>query len=84
MIVEVREDQMPGLHLTPERLRLATAVGLYASDEVTLGQAAEIAGLSQTEFLRELGRRGICVHYDVEEFEQDLQTLQKLGRLPTQ
>jgi len=35
--------------------------------------------LSQSEFLHELGRRNVCVHYDVEEFEADLRTLEKLS-----
>jgi predicted HTH domain antitoxin len=80
MTIEVQDELLRGLHVTPQRLRLEAAVGLFASEEATLGQAAAIAGISQSEFLRELGRRGICVHYDVEEFEQDLQTLEKLRR----
>ena len=80
MNVEVEDERLQGLKVTPDRLRLEMAVGLYASEEVTLGQAAAIAQLSQTRFLRELGRRGICVHYGVEEFEQDLRTLELLRR----
>ena len=78
MNVEVQDERLQGLQVTPDRLRLEMAVGLYASEDVTLGQAAAIAGVSQTLFLRELGRRGICIHYGVEEFEQDLQTLATL------
>ena len=80
MNVEVQDAQLQGLRVTPDRLRLEMAVGLYASDEVTLGQAAGIAGVSQTQFLHELGRRGICVHYGVPDFEHDLETLDKLGQ----
>jgi predicted HTH domain antitoxin len=78
MNVEVGDEQLRGLNVTPERLRLEMAAGLYASDEVTLGQAAAIAGLSQTRFLHELGRRGICINYGIEEFEQDLKTIKTL------
>ena len=80
MNVEVQDEQLRGLQLTPERLRLEMAAGLYASEEVTLGQASAMAGVSQTQFLRELGRRGICIHYGIAEFEQDLETLNTLGR----
>jgi predicted HTH domain antitoxin len=80
MNVEVQDARLQGLQVTPDRLRLEMAAGLYASEDVTLGQAAGIAGLSQTRFLRELGRRGICIHYGVEEFEQDLQTLHAIRR----
>ncbi|MBI5384056.1 MAG: UPF0175 family protein [Verrucomicrobia bacterium] len=81
MTVEVRDECLRGLPVTPDRLRLEAAIGLYASEDASLGQAADIAGVSQPEFLHELGRRGICVHYDVAEFESDLQTLQRAGRL---
>ena len=81
MTVEVQDELLRGLSVSPERLRLETAVGFYASADVTLGQAAAIAQMSQSEFLHALGRHGVCVHYDVAEFEQDLATLQKLGRV---
>lgn len=80
MNVEVQDDKLQGLTVTPERLRLEMAVGLYASEDVTLGQAAGIAGIDQTRFLRELGRRGVCFHYGVEDLEQDLKTLEALGQ----
>ena len=79
MNVEIQDDKLRGLTITPDRLRLEMAVGLYASDEITLGQGADIAGINQTQFLRELGDRGICIHYGVEELEQDLETLKTLG-----
>ena len=84
MIVEVQDEQLRGLRMTPERLKVEAAVGLYAGEDVTLGQAASIAGVSQSEFLHELGRHGRCVHYDLEEFEADVRTLEKLGRIPRQ
>jgi predicted HTH domain antitoxin len=49
---------------TPEDIRLHLALGLFLDDRVTLGQGAAVAGLSQVEFLRELGKRRIPVHYD--------------------
>ena len=81
MTVELKDECLTGLKLTPERVRLEAARGLYASEDATLGQAAALAGISQSEFLHQLGRRGLCVHYGVAEFEQDLQTLDRLGRL---
>jgi len=78
MTIEVRDEVLRGHNITPDRFRLEAAVGLYSSEEFTLGQAADFAGVSQTDFLHELGRRGIQFHYDVEEFEQDLKTLEAL------
>jgi hypothetical protein len=46
--VEILDDKLRGLTITPDRLRLDMAVGLYASDQITLGQGADIAGINQT------------------------------------
>jgi predicted HTH domain antitoxin len=64
--------------LRPERARLHLAIGAFAAEEVTLGQAADIAGVSQTELMGELSRRRIPLHYDRGEFAEDLQTLTTL------
>jgi predicted HTH domain antitoxin len=64
--------------LTPAQAALHFAIGLYTGGEVTLGQAAEAAGQSQGEFMRELGRRKIPLHYGVEDFAQDLVTVENL------
>ncbi len=58
--------------------RLTSPIGLYTSGEVTLGQAAEVAHLNQTQFLHELGHRNIPMNYGVEDFAQDLITIEKL------
>ena len=69
------------LDVSPERLKLDLAIGLYVDDQVSLGKAAEIAGRGVLDFQRELTRREIALRYDAEEFESDLKTLQSLNRL---
>jgi len=64
--------------LTPESAALHLAIGLFVADEVTLGQAAKIAGISQTIFLQELGERKIPIHYGVEELNEDLREIRRL------
>jgi predicted HTH domain antitoxin len=64
--------------LTAEDAALNLAIGLFTSGNVTLGQAAEAAGQSQGAFMRELGRRKIPLHYGVQEFEEDLASLDGL------
>jgi len=65
--------------LAPARAALHLAIGLFTAEEATLGQSAEVAGLSQAEMVRELGRRRISVHYGREEFAEDLATLREIG-----
>lgn len=64
--------------MKPQHARLHLAIGAFVSEEVTLGQAAEIAGISQTEMMGELSRRKISLHYGMEEFEEDLETIRTL------
>ena len=61
--------------LSPKDAVLHLAIGLFVTEEATLGQTAQTAGLSQADFLRELGRRRIPLHYGAEEPEADLQTV---------
>lgn len=65
--------------LSPQSTALHLAIGLFASDESTLGQAAQVAGLSQADFLRELGQRRIPIHYGREELAADLQSVDALA-----
>ena len=66
--------------LSPKSTALHLAIGLFVAEEATLGKAAEVAGLSQTEFLRELGRHHVPIHYGAEELAEDLRTVEKLAR----
>ena len=65
--------------ISPQEAALHLAIGLFADDKVTLGQAAAIAGLPQPSFLQELGKRRIPIHYGVEELEQEDRDRQKVG-----
>ena len=61
--------------LTPRDAALHLALGLFMDEQATLGQAAEIADMTQAEFLRELGRRRIPIHYGAAELAEDLKTV---------
>jgi len=63
---------------SPESLALHLAIGLFVSNEATLGQAAQVAGVTQADFLRDLGRRRIPIHYGEEELTADLQAVEAL------
>lgn len=77
MILEIEDEMLSGIDITPEQARLDFALGLYIDNKITLGQAAHIATISQAQFQKELGNRQIPVHYDIEEFEKDIAALKK-------
>ena len=66
--------------LSPRDAALHLAIGLFVSEEATLGQAAEIAGLTQVVFLKELGRRRIPIHYGIDELAEDLKAVESFRR----
>jgi len=78
MVIEVPDKAAEGIGLSPELARLEMALGLFRDEKATLEQAAKVSGLSIPLFMRELGKRQIPLHYDVQDFEQDLKTLRKL------
>lgn len=51
------------------------AFALFQQERISLSRASKIAGIELMDFQKLLADRGICVHYDVEDFEQDVQRL---------
>lgn len=58
---EVISDAVRNLLLNNRSLRLELALDLFKSDEVSLGRAAEIAGLDRWQFEEVLSERGIPI-----------------------
>lgn len=42
-----------------------------------MGKASKLMGMYRMQFQKLLADRGICVHYDVTEFQEDLKMLQE-------
>ena len=78
MTIEVSEEHLGALKLSPAEARLDFAVGMYTGRHLSMGKAAKVAGIPYAEFMRELGRRGICVNYSEEDFLHDLKVLETL------
>ena len=78
MLIEIEDAALRGMELTQAQALLDLAIGLFTERRGTLGRAAAIARMTQADFQRELGRRGIPIHYDVEDLRADLRTLASL------
>ena len=79
MTVIIPSERLGNVTLNERDALVDIAIGLYKREEVSLGRAAEIAGLSTPQFLSELGRRRIPINYDVDDLRADLSTLKKLS-----
>jgi predicted HTH domain antitoxin len=65
--------------MTPEELRRELAIYLFQQNKLSFGKAREMAAMTIWDFQYLLSQRGVSVHYDVPEYEADMQTLQELG-----
>jgi predicted HTH domain antitoxin len=66
-------------HATQRDILVDLALGMYGAGRLTLGQASELSGVSQGELQRELGRRQIALHYDLDDLTQDLNAARELA-----
>jgi predicted HTH domain antitoxin len=78
MSIVISEDIVQSTRLTAAELIQELAVALFQRDKLTLGQASRLAAMNQWQFQQLLASRDIPLHYDVDEFEADLQTLAEM------
>ena len=81
MALTIADDVLYASRMTEDEMRREIAVLLFQQEKITLARAANLAGMDQLRFQHLLASREIPLHYDIEDFEQDLQTLRELGRL---
>lgn len=76
--LEIPKELSQATRLTADELRREIALYLFKEQKLSFGKARELAQMTSWEFLQLLGSRGICLHYDIEEYEEDLKTLRTL------
>ena len=81
MSVTIPDDVLHSARMSEQEMREEVAVLLFQQERLTAAQAARLAGVDRLRFQHLLASRGIAAHYDVAEFEADLETLGSLGRL---
>jgi predicted HTH domain antitoxin len=81
MSLEISDDLIRSAGLSKDEMALEIAVMLFQKDRLTLAQAAGFAQMNRLQFQHLLASRQIPVHYDEDDFQDDLKTLQDLGRL---
>ena len=81
MTLEIDDEVFGPLPPSGEEIQLDLALGLFMSRRVTLGRAADIAGIPHASFLQALGERNIPLHYDLDDVEIDLRSIDHL-RIP--
>ncbi len=81
MSVIISDEVLHSARMSVKELLQEIAITLFQKEKLTLGQASGLAQMSQYQFQHLLASRGLALHYDLEEFEEDLSTLRESGRL---
>ena len=77
MPLVVSDDFLRRAGMTEEELRLEIAILLFQRERLTLAQGSRLAGVTRLEFQKTLANRRIPVHYDVDDFQEDLKNLKE-------
>lgn len=79
MSLVISDDIVSASGLSECDLLLEIVLMLFRQDKISLGKASELMGMHRMQFQQLLAERDICVHYDVDEFQEDLKSLQEKG-----
>ena len=71
MLIEIPDTALE-YPLDRNKMLLEIAIYLFEKDKLTLGKAAELAGIPKMQMQNEIGGRGIYMHYDEEMVENDI------------
>ncbi len=78
MALTIPDEVLHAAQLGAAELSQEIAVLLFEQRRLSLGQASGLAGMRPLQFQELLASREIPIHYDVAEFEADLETLDVL------
>lgn len=80
MSLVIDNEILQTARMTEKELLQEIAVMLFEKEKLSLGQASKLAEMNLMQFQHLLASRSIAVHYGVEDFEQDIKTLEGLRK----
>ena len=69
MNLAIPNDILTVSEMSEADLKLELAITLYKRQKISPGNACKWLGINLIEFRQELGKRGLSVNYDVEDFQ---------------
>ena len=77
-MISISKELELATRMNAQEIRRELAVHLYAQGKLSAGKARQLADMTVYAFQCLLGSRRIPVHYGVEDFLDDLDTIQRL------
>ncbi|MEL4896879.1 UPF0175 family protein [Crocosphaera sp. Alani8] len=81
MSLLISDEILNSVGLSDQELLVEIAIMLFQKERVSLGKASKIAKMNYVEFQELLATQNIPIHYNIEEFDQDVKTLKETGWL---
>lgn len=77
MSLTIPDEIVRSTRMSIPELSQEIAVLLFQKEKLTLGQASRLARMTQIQFQHLLSSRQIPIHYDEQDFEDDVITLKE-------
>ncbi|MEM6802435.1 MAG: UPF0175 family protein [Bacteroidota bacterium] len=74
--ITIPESYLTAAGMTEKDLKLEITIIFYQRKDISVGKAAQLAGISRYDFQQEMKIRQIPVNYDVAELMEDVKTLE--------
>ncbi|MEB3885785.1 UPF0175 family protein [Lyngbya sp. CCY1209] len=81
MSLVISDELVKASGLSEKELLTELVLLLFQQDKIGLGKASELLDISQVRFQKLMGDRGINIHYDVEELQEDIRNMKAKGWL---
>jgi predicted HTH domain antitoxin len=78
MQLVIPDNVIQAANLSEQNFRIELACWMYQKEIFTLGQGANFSNLSQSEFMKELGDRGVEWNFSVDDLHEDIKNQQSL------
>ncbi len=74
----IPDDIIEATGMSEDEIKTEIAIHLFQLEKITLSQASRLAGLPRLQFQHLLSSRSIPIHYGIEDFERDVETIKRL------
>lgn len=81
MSIVIPDRVLEASGLTEEELLEEIVLMLLQQKKISIGTASNLLNINLIKFQHLIDSRNICIHYDVADLQDDVTTLQRLGRL---
>lgn len=75
MSINIPQEYLKAAGMTEKDMKLEIALIFYQRKVISIGKAAQLAGINRLDFQKAMKARNIPVNYDVAELMQDVKTL---------